>query len=158
MLIVPQVRCRRARIRGEKATLMVKKRLRFILIAVLIIATISLTACAKSGSGEEIATTPISLEEALVSGKPTLAEFGSTSCVYCLQMKAILEEIAKDYQGKLNILIINVYEEGALVQKYGIIAIPTQIFFDRSGNIVTKHLGLLPKEDVTAQLKKMGIE
>ncbi len=152
-----------------------KKRLNFAQVIVLLATMLTISACSggnkpttpqgevpnpTSGAtgGTSSAIAPISVGEALVSGKPTLAEFSSDTCVYCKQMKLILEEVAKEYQGKLNIVIINVYEEPDIAGNYGIMAIPTQIFFDSSGNIVTKHVGLLPKEDVVAQLKKMGIE
>jgi FKBP-type peptidyl-prolyl cis-trans isomerase 2 len=100
----------------------------------------------------------VPLGQALANGKPTLAEFGSSTCVPCKQMKPILEKLAADYKDKLNVVIVEVYEQRELTQKYGIMAIPTQIVFDRSGKEVTRHMGLWPREDIIAQLKKMGIE
>ncbi|MFH1639618.1 MAG: thioredoxin family protein [Chloroflexota bacterium] len=101
---------------------------------------------------------PISLEEALTSGKPTLAELGSTSCIPCKEMRPILEQLAVEYKDRLNVVIVDVYESQESAQKYAITVIPTQIFFDSSGEIIAKHIGLLPKEDIIAQLKKMGVE
>ena len=100
----------------------------------------------------------ISLEQALKSGRPTLADFGSVTCIPCKQMKVILDDLAIDYNGKVNIVIINVYEEPDIASNYGIMAIPTQIFFDKSGRPVAKHVGLFPKEDIIVQLRKMEIE
>jgi len=102
--------------------------------------------------------TSMPLGQALASGKPTLAEFGSSTCVPCKQMKPILEKLAVDYEGKLNVVIVEVYEQRALTQQYGIMAIPTQIVFDSSGKEVSRHMGLWPREEIIAQLKKMGIE
>jgi len=102
--------------------------------------------------------TSISLEQALSSGKPTLAEFGWRTCVPCKEMKPILEELAVEYKDKLNIVIVEVYEHRELTNKYGIMAIPTQIFFDSSGKEITRHMGFWPKEEIIAQLEKMGID
>jgi len=107
-------------------------------------------------TGLDLASVP--LTQVLGNGKPTLAEFGSSTCVPCKQMKPILEELAVEYQGKLNVVIVEVYEQRELTQQYGIMAIPTQIVFDSSGKEVTKHIGLWPKEEIVAQLKKMGVD
>lgn len=98
------------------------------------------------------------LGQALASGKPTLAEFGSSSCVPCKQMKPLLEELKTEYEGRLIVVIVEVYEQRELTQQYSIMAIPTQIVFDSNGQEVTRHMGFWSKEDIIAQLKKMGIE
>ena len=100
----------------------------------------------------------VSLKEALSSGKPTLAEFGANTCIPCKQMKPILEQLAVEYEGKLNVVIVEVYEQMELTRFNRIMAIPTQIVFDSSGKEITRHVGLWPKEQIIAQLKKMGIE
>ena len=109
-----------------------------------------------SPSKPDLASIP--LEQALASGKPTLAEFGSNTCIPCKQMKPILEELAGEYKDKLNVVIVEVYEQMELTRQYGIMAIPTQIFFDSSGKEVKRHMGFYAKDDIIAQLKKMGIE
>ena len=100
----------------------------------------------------------IPLEQALSSGKPTLAEFGWRTCIPCKQMKPILEELAVEYEGKLNVVIVEVYEQMELTRQYGIMVIPTQIVFDSSGSEITRHIGLWTKEEIIAQLKKMGVD
>ena len=107
-------------------------------------------------SGTDLAST--NLGQALASGKPTLAEFGSSSCIPCKDMKPILEELKAEYEGKLNVVIVEVYEQRELTQQYSIMTIPTQIIFDSSGKELTRHMGFWAKEDIIAQLKEMGIE
>ena len=102
--------------------------------------------------------TSIPLGEALSSGKPTLAEFGWRTCTPCKMMKPILEELAIEYEDKLNVVIVEVYEHMDLAREYQIMAIPTQIFFDSGGKEVTRHMGFWPKEEIIAQLNKMVIE
>jgi FKBP-type peptidyl-prolyl cis-trans isomerase 2 len=109
-----------------------------------------------SPTGLDLASIP--LEQALSSGLPTLAEIGSSTCVPCKQMKPILEELAVEYEGELNVVIVEVYEQIELARQYGIMAIPTQIVFDSNGKEVTRHIGFWAKEEIIAQLEKMGIE
>jgi len=102
--------------------------------------------------------TSIPLGQALSSGKPTLAEFGSSTCIPCKQMKPILEELAVEYKDSLNIVIVEIYEHKDLANQYQIMAIPTQILFDSSGQEITKHIGFWSKAEIIAQLKEMGIK
>lgn len=109
-----------------------------------------------SSSGPSLTLT--SLELALSNGQPTLAEFGSVSCIPCKQMKPILDELAEVYQDKLNVVIIDVYEQQELAQKYKVMAIPTQIIFDSSGTEISRHVGVWQTLEIMGQLKKIGIQ
>ncbi len=73
-------------------------------------------------------------------------------------MKPILEELAMGYKDKLNVVIVEVYEHKDLTNQYGIMTIPAQIFFNSSGEEITRHIGFWSKEEIIAQLKKMGID
>ena len=106
--------------------------------------------------GLDLASIP--LERALSNGKPTLAEFGRGVCVPCKAMKPILEELSVEYKGRLNVVIVEIDDHLDLTRQYGIMAIPTQIFFDSSGEEITRHIGFWSKEEIIAQLKKMGID
>ena len=111
-----------------------------------------------SPTADSRALTSISLEEALASGKPTLADFGYRVCEACKAMAVIWQELAVEYKGKLNVVIVDVYEQKELTRQYRIMAIPTQIVFDSTGKEITRHMGFWPKEEILALLKKMGIE
>ena len=102
--------------------------------------------------------TSVPLGQALSSGKPTLAEFGRGVCVPCKAMKPILEELSVEYKGRLNVVIVEIDDHMDQTREHGIMAIPTQIFFDSSGQEITRHIGFYAKEDIIAQLKNMGIE
>ena len=131
------------------------KTARLILLLALILLTFLMVISCQS-SEPNLASVP--LGQALSSGKPTLAEFGRGTCIPCKEMKPILEELAKEYEGKLNVVIVEVDEHRDLTNQYGIMAIPTQIFFDSSGEEITRHIGFWSKEEIIAQLKKMGID
>ena len=131
------------------------KTARLILLLALILLTFLMVISCQS-SEPNLASVP--LGQALSSGKPTLAEFGRGTCIPCKEMKPILEELAMEYRDKLNVVIVEVDEHRDLTNQYGIMAIPTQIFFDSSGEEITRHIGFWSKEEIIAQLKKMGID
>lgn len=117
---------------------------------------VEIVASGKDKSGSSLASMP--LEEALSSGKVTLAEFGSNTCIPCKEMKPILEQLAVEYKDEVNILLIEVYDYMELTRQYGIMGIPTQIVFDENGNEITRHTGFWAKEDIIAQFREMGID
>ena len=96
------------------------------------------------------------LAEVLGNGKPSMVDFGASSCVPCKMMKPIIDELQQEYKGKANILLIEIYEQRSLAAQYGIRAIPTQVFFDRAGKEAWRHQGFLPKEDIVKKLKELG--
>ena len=94
---------------------------------------------------------------ALQNGKPTFAEFGSSTCIPCKQMRGIIEQMALDYKDKMNVVIIEVYEQREVAPLYQIMTIPTQIIFNTDGNEITRHIGVLEREQIEIELKKAGI-
>jgi thiol-disulfide isomerase/thioredoxin len=98
------------------------------------------------------------VDKARRSGKPAMVEFGATGCVPCDMMQPILDKLKKDYPEKLNVVFIHVGEEQILASRYGIRAIPVQVFYDAQGKEVFRHTGFLAESEVTKQLVKMGIE
>ena len=102
--------------------------------------------------------TKIPLDRVLGKGTPTLAEFGWRTCVPCKAMKPILEELAVEYKGKLNVVIVEVYDHEDLSKRYAIRGIPTQIFFDKDGKEITRHAGYLAKEQILTLFSKIGVD
>ncbi len=90
------------------------------------------------------------------SDLPRLLDLGSTSCVPCRMMIPILEELKKEYAGKMQVEFIDVWKDTAAGQRYGVEAIPTQIFFDASGKELYRHQGFIPKQDILAKCKQLG--
>ncbi|MFO8010256.1 MAG: FKBP-type peptidyl-prolyl cis-trans isomerase [Dehalococcoidia bacterium] len=111
---------------------------------------------AQSGaSGLDLAS--ISLKDCLASGTPTLAEFGRGTCIPCKKMKPILEELAVEYKGEVNIVFVEIQNHMDLTRSYSIMAIPTQIFFDSNGEEVSRHIGFYPKEDIVSDFLELGM-
>ena len=95
---------------------------------------------------------------ALESGKPTIVDFGASTCVPCKMMKPIFEELQDEYRGRANILLIEIYDYRNLASQYGVRAIPTQIFFDAKGKETWRHVGFLSKEEIVKQLDELGVQ
>ncbi|MGI6227678.1 MAG: TlpA family protein disulfide reductase [Peptococcales bacterium] len=80
----------------------------------------------------------LALEEALKNGKPTFLEFTSDNCPACRKAKPWIEEFYQIYGRDINFILVDVEKKGggALGQELGVRAVPTFIYFNKSGNIV----------------------
>jgi thioredoxin 1 len=93
-----------------------------------------------------------------VKGMVTLIDLGADQCVPCKMMAPILTKLQKDYKDKAAIIVIDVYRYNDQVQRFGIRAIPTQIFFDPNGKEVYRHTGFMSEKAIVEQLTKMGVK
>jgi len=89
---------------------------------------------------------------------PILLEFSLDICVPCRKMKPILEEVGRDYQGKLLVKILEIDEYRHLARQFEVRALPTQIFLDSQEKVVQRHEGFLDKSSLVGLLSQMGIE
>lgn len=88
---------------------------------------------------------------------PRLVDLGATKCIPCKMMAPILEQLGKEYKGKLKVEFIDVWENRSAGEKYKINSIPTQIFYDANGKEFYRHVGFFPKEDILAKFKEHKI-
>ena len=139
--------------RGEWRVAVAK--LFFVLFALLAVLMLS-TACSKDGAASPSAGSD-QLEEALASGKPTLAGFVGKVCA-CKNITPTLEELAAEYDGRCSILILDVAENKDLFNRYNVTLVPTQVYFDSSGAEVGRIIGSSTKQEMLERLKGMGVE
>jgi thioredoxin 1 len=88
-------------------------------------------------------------------GKPAVYDFGAKTCVPCKEMQKVVAELKPQYGDQVEFRMLYTDEEMPLFEKYKIVAIPTQVFFDASGKVVDQHIGALPKEDLIKKLKEL---
>lgn len=89
---------------------------------------------------------------------PRLVDVGADSCLPCIMMAPILEDLASEYKGILEVELIDVRRNPDAARKYNIRGIPTQIFIDASGKELGRHLGYMTKEKIIQSFKKFGVE
>jgi thioredoxin 1 len=98
------------------------------------------------------------VDQARASGKPSLVDFGAKGCRPCDMLAPILETLKKKYDGQANVLFVFVVQERILAARYAIDSIPVQVFFDKDGKEVFRHVGFFPQEEIAKQMAKMGVK
>jgi thioredoxin 1 len=85
------------------------------------------------------------------SDKPVLVDFWAEWCGPCRMVGPIVEELSKEYAGKVVIGKVNVDHNPNISMEFGIRNIPTILFF-KNGQVVDKQVGAVPKAQLAAKL------
>jgi len=92
--------------------------------------------------------------EVVKSTKPVLVDFWAVWCGPCQMQGPIVEEIAKDFDGKAVVGKMNVDENPSVPQQFGIMSIPTLMIF-KDGKVAKQFVGVQTKATLTAELNKL---
>jgi thioredoxin 1 len=84
--------------------------------------------------------------------KPCIIDFYADWCGPCKAVAPVLEELAKEYNGKINVFKINTEEEQELASAFGIKSIPSILFVPSDGK-PQMAMGALPKETFVKAIK-----
>ena len=90
-------------------------------------------------------------QDVLKSSTPVLIDYWAEWCGPCRMVAPILDEIAGEYQGRLNIMKVNVDENRTIPAKYGIRGISTLMLF-KNGEVAATKVGALSKSQLTSFL------
>ncbi|HAE12883.1 MAG: thioredoxin [Chitinophagales bacterium] len=92
-------------------------------------------------------------EQVLDSDKLTVIDFWAVWCGPCRMVAPVIEELAKDYDGQVNIGKVDVDSNPMVSQQFGIRNIPT-ILFVKNGEVVDKQVGAVPRSVLEAKMKQ----
>lgn len=89
--------------------------------------------------------------EVVEAEKPVLVDFWAPWCGYCKKLTPVIDELAGEIADKAKVVKVNVDENRALAQKYGIMSLPTMLLF-KNGEQVEKLMGFMPKSAITSKI------
>ena len=87
----------------------------------------------------------------LQSKSPIMVDFWAKWCAPCLAAAPVLEELAKEYVGKIDFAKVDVDANGPLAAKYGVTSIPTMLIFE-GGQPVRQITGFKPRQELKKAL------
>ena len=93
-------------------------------------------------------------DELVATGKPIVLDFWATWCGPCKRIAPIIEALAADYEGQVNIGKCDVEEDEDLAMRFGVRNVPT-ILFIKNGEVVDRHVGAAARPVFEEKIKAM---
>jgi len=131
--------------------MMERRRWHYISRLIMVCLVIGSTATSFSQAGIDFNALP-------VKGMVTMIDLGAKKCIPCKMMAPIMKKMEKKYDGRAAIVFIDVWENREQASRFGIRAIPTQIFYDADGKEVSRHVGFMSEEDIVKTLSQLGVK
>lgn len=92
-------------------------------------------------------------KDVLGNGKPAIVDFWASWCAPCRAIAPIIEEVANQYAGKLEVYKVDIDSNPDTPARYGVRGIPTVILF-KGGQMVDQVVGAVPKSQIEELVKK----
>lgn len=90
-----------------------------------------------------------------VPGMVTMVDLGAESCMPCRMMAPVLDKVARDYRDRAAVVYIDLARHPGQSQRFGIRAMPTQIFYDKTGREIGRHEGFMDRAAIAEVLDKL---
>ena len=94
-----------------------------------------------------------SFDKSLSVGKLMMVDFWANWCGPCRMLGPVVEQLADQYEGKAEVGKVDVDEQGELAMRYGVMSIPTVIFF-KDGKEIDRKVGVMPGDAFVQTLEK----
>ncbi|MCI7737622.1 MAG: thioredoxin [Clostridiales bacterium] len=94
-----------------------------------------------------------SFERAVAGDKPVLVDFFATWCGPCRMIAPSVEQLAAEFEGRAIVGKVDVDQEPALAQRFGVMSIPTLVVL-RGGKVVEQAVGARGKQDIAAMIER----
>lgn len=143
---------------------MIKKKIKqFSIISFLVMLLVTSACSQSSNTSDKVRNTKGSSTNTQVPEqkyKVTFIELGSVKCIPCQQMQVVMKSIKAKYGKEVKIDFHDVWTEAGKPYgvKYGIEAIPTQVFLDETGKEYFRHVGYFPEEELVKVLQQKGVK
>lgn len=95
------------------------------------------------------------VKDIIASGKPVVVDFWATWCGPCVGMAPVIDALAAEYEGRVEIGKYNVDEEGDLSSEYRIMSLPTILFFKNGKKTDIRLVGSQPEETLRAKIEEL---
>jgi thioredoxin 1 len=93
-------------------------------------------------------------EQVLGVPGPVVVDFWAEWCNPCKMMSPLLDELSAEYDGRVRIGKVDIADEQALADEYGVRAIPTMLFF-KSGEVAGQIVGMCSKRDLKENIDRL---
>ena len=91
--------------------------------------------------------------DVMSSGKPVFVDFWAEWCGPCRMVSPVVEELANEFEGKVNFVKVNVDEANELASKYNVFSIPTLAIFNK-GQIIAQQVGAASKDSYKKMIER----
>jgi thioredoxin 1 len=125
---------------------------RLVIVGALVLA-VAATVALRRQSAPAPTTATSSTEVAL----PRLIDVGADTCVACKAMVPVLEDLRREYVGRLRVDFIDAWKYPDRADAFRVSIIPTQIFIDASGRELHRHLGFISKAEIVETWRQLGV-
>ncbi len=105
------------------------------------------------GNGLVVELNAANFDQAVKDNPSLVVDCWAPWCGPCRMMSPVIDELARDYQGKITFAKLNTDENGEIAGKYMIQAIPTLLIF-KDGKLADRKVGALPKKILEGELTK----
>ena len=111
-------------------------------------------AAKRAAKAKPVELTDETFERFIRENRLAVVDFWAPWCLPCRMLAPVIEELARDYAGKVAFGKLNVDENPMTPTFYGIAGIPTLLFF-KNGRLVDRIVGAVPREVIEARLKRL---
>lgn len=133
-------------------------RTRTILAAAALVVVTALAGCNSKSAGDDTATPAAPTVEVAdsLSGVATVLDFQATWCGPCQQMKPVIAQAEKEWEGKVKFEAVDVDENQSLAMQYGVQSIPCLVYLNAQGKEMARTVGYMDYAELNAKLLELS--